>query len=103
MIGFIARFVGLWLIAGALVALVIDGTKTIAASHLTVTPLGLAWFALSPAIADVGAGLRPAEGRGLRRPLAVGPGDPVDPDAADLGWCSASSAPGSSISAAGAG
>ena len=48
MIGFIARFVGLWLIAGALVALVIDGTKTIAASQLVVTPLGLAWFTLSP-------------------------------------------------------
>ncbi|MCP4306867.1 MAG: hypothetical protein GY788_18715 [bacterium] len=43
MIGFIARFTGLWLIAGALVALVIDGTKTIAASALTVTPLGEAW------------------------------------------------------------
>jgi hypothetical protein len=47
MIGFIARFVGLWLIAGALVALVIDGTKTIAASQLTVTPLGLAWYTIS--------------------------------------------------------
>ncbi len=48
MIGFLARFVGLWLIAGALVALVIDGTKTIAASELTITPLGLAWYTLSP-------------------------------------------------------
>ena len=45
-ISFLARFVGLWLIAGALVALVIDGTKTIAASTLTVTPLGWAWFTL---------------------------------------------------------
>src|SRR5262245_48619688 len=35
MIAFIARFIGLWMIAGALVALVIDGTKTIAASTLT--------------------------------------------------------------------
>lgn len=48
MIGFLSRFVGLWLIAGALVALVIDATKTIAASKLTVTPLGLAWYTLSP-------------------------------------------------------
>lgn len=48
MIGFLARFAGLWLIAGALVALVIDGTKSIAASTLTVTPLGVAWFTLSP-------------------------------------------------------
>ncbi|WP_421725063.1 hypothetical protein [Bauldia sp.] len=48
MIGFIARFIGLWLIAGALVALVIDGTKTIAASQLTVTPLGMTWYSISP-------------------------------------------------------
>jgi len=48
MFAFLARFVGLWLIAGALVALVVDGTKTIAASRLTVTPLGLAWFSVSP-------------------------------------------------------
>lgn len=40
MIGWFSRFVGLWFIAGALVALVIDATKTIAASALTVTPLG---------------------------------------------------------------
>jgi hypothetical protein len=39
-IGWISRFVGLWFIAGALVALVIDATKTIAASALAVTPLG---------------------------------------------------------------
>ena len=48
MIAFLARFIGLWLIAGALVALVVDGSKTIAASRLTVTPLGLAWFSMSP-------------------------------------------------------
>jgi hypothetical protein len=48
MIAFIARFVGLWMIAGALVAVVVDGAKTIAASSLIVTPLGLAWFTLSP-------------------------------------------------------
>jgi hypothetical protein len=48
MIKFLARFVGLWLIAGALVALVVDATKSIAASSLTVTPLGLAWYSISP-------------------------------------------------------
>ena len=47
MIGFILRFVGLWVTAGALVALVIDATKTIAASSLTLTPLGLAWANLN--------------------------------------------------------
>lgn len=50
MIGFLARFLGLWLIAGALVALVVDGAKTIAASALTVTSLGSTWAALSPAM-----------------------------------------------------
>ena len=49
MIGFLSRFIGLWMVAGALVALVIDGTKTIAASALTMTPMGLAWYSLSPA------------------------------------------------------
>ncbi len=48
MIAFLARFLGLWLIAGALVALVVDGTKTIAGSALTVTPLGQTWVTLSP-------------------------------------------------------
>ncbi len=47
MIGFFSRFVGLWLIAGALVALVVDATKTIAASTLTVTPVGLAWSSIN--------------------------------------------------------
>jgi hypothetical protein len=47
-IGFLARFLGLWLVAGGLVALVVDGTKSIAASALTLTPLGIAWFSISP-------------------------------------------------------
>jgi len=49
MIAFLSRFVGLWLIAGALVALVVDATKTVAASALIVTPLGLAWTNLGEA------------------------------------------------------
>ena len=48
MIRFLSRFGGLWLIAGAVVALVIDATKTIAASALTITPLGMTWYDLSP-------------------------------------------------------
>jgi hypothetical protein len=48
MIGFFARFIGVWFVAGALVALVVDGAKTIAGSTLTVTSLGLAWFSISP-------------------------------------------------------
>ena len=49
MIAFIARFAGLWLIAGALVALVVDGTKTIAGSRLIITPLKQTWTTLGPA------------------------------------------------------
>jgi hypothetical protein len=47
MIAFLASFVGLWLIAAGLVAVVVDGTKSIAASQMTITPLGQTWFALS--------------------------------------------------------
>jgi len=44
---FIFRVIGLWLIAAAIVALVVDGTKSIAASKLVITPLGftLDWMA----------------------------------------------------------
>ena len=48
MIGFLSRFAGLWLIAGALVALVVDGSKTIAASSLTITSLGATWAVINP-------------------------------------------------------
>lgn len=47
MFGFFSRFVGLWLIAGALVALVVDATKSIAGSALAVTPLGVAWASIN--------------------------------------------------------
>ena len=43
MIAFIARFIGLWLIAGALVALVVDGTRTIANSQLEIYTFGEFW------------------------------------------------------------
>jgi hypothetical protein len=42
------RLIGLFALAGAIVGLVIDGTKSIAASTLTLTPLGAAWFSLNP-------------------------------------------------------
>jgi len=48
MIAFLSRFFGIWLIAGALVAVVVDGAKTIAAASLTMTQLGFTWFTLSP-------------------------------------------------------
>ena len=45
----LVRLLGHFDIAGAVVGLVNYGTKSIAASTLTVTPLGQAWFAFEPA------------------------------------------------------
>jgi hypothetical protein len=39
MLRFISRFIGTWLVAGALVAAVVDGAKSIAASSVVITPL----------------------------------------------------------------
>jgi hypothetical protein len=43
MIRFVLRFIGLWILAVAFVALIRDGTKTIAGSAVTVTMLGKDW------------------------------------------------------------
>ena len=48
MIRFLFRFVGLWLLAGAFIAFVYDGTKTIAGSNVFVTKLEETWNALHP-------------------------------------------------------
>lgn len=48
MIRFLFRFVGFWLLAGGFVALIVDGTRSIAAAALVFTSGGDAWFALSP-------------------------------------------------------
>lgn len=48
MIRFLFRFIGFWLVAGGFVALIVDGTRSIAASALVFTSAGDAWFALSP-------------------------------------------------------
>lgn len=49
MIRFLFRFTGLWLLAGAFVGLVIDGTRAIASSRIIFTPLSETWSALHPA------------------------------------------------------
>jgi hypothetical protein len=49
MLLFLPRFIGLWFVAGALVAITIDAAKSIAASALTLTPFGAALHALAPA------------------------------------------------------
>jgi hypothetical protein len=43
------RFVGFWLVAAALVAAVVDGARSIAASAFVVTPLAETWVALAGA------------------------------------------------------
>jgi hypothetical protein len=48
MFRFLFRFIGLWLLAGAFVALVIDGTRSITASRFVVVPLGAAWETIHP-------------------------------------------------------
>jgi len=48
MIRFLLRFIGLWLLAVAFVALIRDGTKTIAGSAVTVTKLGADWYSFHP-------------------------------------------------------
>jgi uncharacterized membrane protein YoaK (UPF0700 family) len=52
MLKFFARFIGLWMLAGAFVSLVIDGNRSIAAGRLMLTAFGEAWFALHPASLD---------------------------------------------------
>eukprot|EP00873_Tetraselmis_striata_P026105 jgi/Tetstr1/446369/TSEL_033911.t1 len=60
----------------ALVALVIDGTKTIAASAWVATPLGQYWFDFAP------ASLNTAQAA-VQRHVSPFLWDPGDPDAAD--------------------
>ena len=42
----IIRFLGFWLLAAAVVVIVIDGTKTIAAQGLVITPFAQTWLQL---------------------------------------------------------
>src|SRR5690606_10299009 len=43
MIRFLFRFIGLWPLAGAFVALVIDGTRSVSASRFIFAPVRDAW------------------------------------------------------------
>jgi hypothetical protein len=49
MLRFLSRFLGFWLIAAALVAAIVDGAKSIAASAVVLTPL-------AESLAMIGAG-----------------------------------------------
>jgi len=52
MVRFVYRFIGLWLLAGAFVAFVVDGTRSISAARFVLTPFGVAWDSLHPATFD---------------------------------------------------
>jgi hypothetical protein len=47
MLRLLSRFLGYWLVAGALVAAVVDGAKSIAASAWVTTPLADTWAAVA--------------------------------------------------------
>ncbi len=48
MLHFIARTLGMWLLAAAVVAGVVDGMKSIATSHVVLTSSGQFWATVSP-------------------------------------------------------
>lgn len=48
MIRFLFRFAGLWLLAGGFIALVYDGTKSIAGNAVLISQLNDTWNALHP-------------------------------------------------------
>ncbi len=50
MIRFLFRFFGYWLLAGALIAAIIDGSKSIAASSLVTTLFGQHFQQLAPTL-----------------------------------------------------
>lgn len=45
---FLLRLIGFWLIAGAVVAVVHDGARSIAEGGIEITSLGVFWFAVNP-------------------------------------------------------
>lgn len=45
MLKFIARLIGLFLLAGAMIAVIVDGATSIGGSHLTFLPFGSLWIA----------------------------------------------------------
>lgn len=72
MFRFLFRLAGLFSLAGAVVGLVVDGTKSVAASALVLTPLGEAWHAASPAsLAAAETGIAAHLGRFAWDPLAM--------------------------------
>jgi hypothetical protein len=67
MIRFLFRFMGLWLLAGAFVALVIDGTRSVSTSRLVTAPVRDIWSLLDPA--SLAAAQRQSVGAATERML----------------------------------
>lgn len=73
MIRFFLRFVGFWLVAGGFVALIVDGTRSIAASRLLFISAGEAWLALAPQNLEHAAAAAPQLWPKLMGPLLALP------------------------------
>jgi hypothetical protein len=59
MFSFLTRTLGLWIFAGAIVAIVVDGMRSIAASRIMLTSVMAAWQQLAPStIAGAEAAVR---------------------------------------------
>jgi hypothetical protein len=65
MLRFLSRFLGFWLVAGALVAAVVDGAKSIAASRLVTTSVGEAWTGIAAFVATEPTAIAPLAAPGL--------------------------------------
>jgi hypothetical protein len=70
MIRFVFRFIGFWILAGGFIALVYDGTKSIAGNALSFTPVGQIWANIHTTSLQL---LQPA----IERHIAVWLWDPV--------------------------
>ena len=56
------RLLGTWLLGAALILVIIDGTKSLAASNLMMTSLGETWTAMHAQSFDAAAALATARG-----------------------------------------
>lgn len=65
MIRFLFRLLGFLILAAGFVALVIDGTRSIAAGALAFTPLKTSWSAVSPETLESASELFGAGGQGV--------------------------------------
>ncbi|ESR26350.1 hypothetical protein [Lutibaculum baratangense] len=48
MLRFLARLIGLFLLAGATIAVIVDGATSIGASRIAIVPFGALWIGVAP-------------------------------------------------------